>query len=97
MQTENGDQRRFLPLLSRDGRETNFEETQTEIGSVSADYFTYIGPFDRDIDALSEKGYVICDGREYTFKKKQKVLIGDKVQFYWAVLRQKTEGGYDNI
>ena len=76
---------------------SNFEDTQTEIGSVSADYFTYIGPFDRDIEALSEKGYVICDGKEYIFKKKQKVSIGDKVQLYWAVLRQKTKGGYDSI
>ena len=76
---------------------SNFEYTQTEIGRVSADYFTYIGPYDHNIEALSENACVYCGGRAYAFKKKECVVVGGKACYYWGILRLKPEGGYDSI
>lgn len=76
--------------------QTNFEYVKTEIGKVSADYYTYIGPFDHDIEALSPAAMLIMDGVKYTFKKREKIVCGDDVQFYTGVLR-KVWGSDDDL
>lgn len=67
---------------------SNFEPAQTEIGRVSADYYTYIGPFNHNILSLSEKAWLTADGVKYVFRKKDAVKMGDKVLYYKAVLRK---------
>lgn len=74
---------------------SNFEFSETEIGRVSVDYFTYIGPFDHDIEAVSENGYLCSGSEKYIFKKKEKVDVGGTVQYFWAILRRVWEDEND--
>ena len=61
------------------------------IGRVSADYYTYIGPFDHNVFSLSDKAYLVSDGVKYIFKKRDAVKMGDKVLFCRGVLRKVCE------
>lgn len=74
---------------------SNFEYRETEIGRVSTDYFTYIGPFDHNIEAISENGYLCCGNEKYIFKKKEKVDVGGTVQYFWGILRRVWEADDD--
>ncbi|MCD7723313.1 MAG: hypothetical protein LUH82_05125 [Clostridiales bacterium] len=68
--------------------QTNFEYVKTALGNVSADYYTYIGPFDHDIEALSNTAQLIMDGDKFIFKKREKIVCAGQVQFYTGVLRK---------
>lgn len=70
---------------------SNFELKETEIGRVSADYYTYTGPFDHNILSLSDKAVLYADGTKYVFKKKDAVKFEDRVLYYNAVLRKVWE------
>lgn len=70
---------------------TNFESDLTEIGYVTKDYYTYIGPFDHDITALSENGFVLADGEKFVFMKKEKVECENSIVFYCGILKRVTE------
>ena len=70
---------------------SDFEFKETEIGRVSADYYTYIGPFDHNILSLSDKAYLRADGVKYIFRKKESVKMGNKVLFYRGILRKVWE------
>ena len=63
----------FYAVLSPRWRsnKSNFEPKETAIGRVSADYYTYIGPFDHNVLSLSDKAYLVSDGVKYIFKKSQ--------------------------
>ncbi|MCC8016603.1 MAG: hypothetical protein LIO43_04380 [Clostridiales bacterium] len=74
---------------------SNFEKTQTEIGLVSADYFTYIGPYDHDVETLSDEAVLNCSGKRYIFKKKEKVEAGGVTQYFWGILRL-VSGDFDD-
>lgn len=67
---------------------TNFEDTFTAAGLTSADYFVYIGPYDRNIMDLSENCIVIQDNDRYCFKKREKVEISEETVYYWGILRK---------
>ncbi len=83
----------FYAVLSPRCRsnKSNFEPKETAIGRVSADYYTYIGPFDHNVLSLSDKAYLVSDGVKYIFKKRDAVKMGDKVLFYRGVLRKVCE------
>lgn len=70
---------------------SNFELKETEIGRVSADYYTYIGPFDHNILSLSDDAYLLADGIKYIFRKRDSVKMGDKVVYYRGILRKVWE------
>lgn len=74
---------------------SNFESRQTEIGYVSADYYTYIGPSDHDIEAVSENGYLYADGVKYIFKKKERVKMENELIYFSGVVRRVRETEYD--
>jgi hypothetical protein len=65
-----------------------FEESLTELGRVSNDYYIYLGPADYDICALGDEAYILCDGERFKFLKTERVIVGDKVQFFTAVLKK---------
>lgn len=67
---------------------TNFEDTFTAAGLASADYFIYIGPYDRDIMSLSENCVVIQDNDRYCFKKRERVEIAEGIVYHWGILRR---------
>lgn len=70
---------------------SNFESVKTEIGVVNLDYFKYIGPFDHNIEELSENTFLIIDKTKYIFRKKECVKCGDEVLFYTGILRKVWE------
>ena len=80
----------FYAVLSPKWRsnQSNFEPKETEIGRVSADYYTYIGPFDHNILSLSENAYLITEDAKFIIKKRDAVKMGNKVLFYRGVLRK---------
>ncbi len=45
----------------RDGEaiKSNFEPKETAIGRVSADYYTYIGPFDHNVLSLFQTRHIL--------------------------------------
>ena len=67
---------------------SNFEQVQTAAGSVSKDYFTFIGPYDHNIISLSDDARVLLGDEEFVFKKKEEVAAGGEKLFYWGVLRK---------
>lgn len=74
---------------------TQFEMVQTGIGMVAADYFTYIGPYDHDIEALSDNAFLYSNGGKYVFRKKERVIADGKTQFFWGILRKVNVADYD--
>lgn len=87
----------FFAVIQQKWKETktNFEPRVTEIGEVSADYFVYIGPYDHDIEALSENGFLLYGDEKYIFKKKERVVLGNRVQYFWGILRRVWEDNDD--
>ena len=77
------------------GNKSDFEFNETEIGKVSADYFTYIGPHNHDITALSDDACLYADGVKYIFKRKEAEKLGNEILCYSAVLRKVWEDGDD--
>ncbi len=74
---------------------TNFEPKITEIGEVSVDYFVYIGPYDHDIVSLSDNAFLLLGNEKYVFKKRERVVVGGKTQYYWGILRRVWEDNND--
>lgn len=87
----------FFAVIKQKWQETktNFEPRVTPIGEVSADYFVYIGPYDHDIEALSENALVLYDDEKYVFKKRQRVVVGGSTLYYWGILRRVWEADDD--
>lgn len=80
----------FFAIIQQKWKETktNFEPKITEIGEVSADYFVYVGPYDHDIEALSDNALLLFGDEKYIFKKKERVVIGGVTQYFWGILRR---------
>lgn len=74
---------------------TEFEDKLTEIGFVSREYYTYIGPFDHDITALSDDAVIKSGAESYVFKKKEAVTVGSETIYYYGILKKLREGLYD--
>lgn len=74
---------------------TEFEDRFTEIGFVSRDYYTYIGPFDHDIMAVSDDAVIKSGSESYVFKKKEAVTVGGETIYYYGILKKLQEGSYD--
>lgn len=70
---------------------SDFEFHETEIGKVSADYYTYIGPYNHDILALSENACLYADGEKYIFKRRAAEKMNDEIIYYSGVVRKVWE------
>lgn len=70
---------------------SDFELKETEIGRVRFDYYTYIGPFDHNILVLSDGAFLYSGGNKYIFKKRDAVLLDNKVLYYSGILRKVWE------
>ncbi len=67
---------------------TGFEVSHTPAGRVSADYCTYIGPYDFPLETLSNRAVLTVGGVQYTFKKWEAITCNNTTCFYTAVLRR---------
>lgn len=76
---------------------SDFEDEVTPIGVVSKDYYTYVGPFDHNIENLSDGALLLADGVKYIFKKKQCVKCGGRVQFFGGILKRVSEEDGDDL
>lgn len=87
----------FFAVISPRWRysKSDFESEKTQIGVVSTDYYSYIGPFDHNIEKLSEDCFVVADGVRYAFKKRESVKCGAGVQFYCGILKRVWEDEND--
>jgi hypothetical protein len=70
---------------------SRFENLSSKIGLYYKDYYTYIGPYDCDITALTENDYLECNGKKYFVIRSEAVIVGDKVQYYDGVLKRIVE------
>lgn len=59
----------------------------TEIGYNPQGYYLYIGPPDRDLNAIPEGGYIACTGEKYRIDRAEKVYKGSEVFYVWAIIR----------
>lgn len=64
----------------------------TPLGINKNDVFLYIGPTRHDLTKL-DGTYRLndCDGVKYTADKAEKIYIGDRALYIWAVIRRTTE------
>ena len=70
---------------------SDFEFSETEIGRVSADYYTYIGPYNHNILALSDNACLYADGVKYIFRQRDAAKQQNEVLFYSGILRRVWE------
>ena len=96
---EDGDWRSapFYAVLDKKWKsnKSDFEFHETEIGKVSADYYTYVGPYNHDILALSENACLYADGEKYIFKRRAAEKMNDEIIYYSAVVRKVWEDSDD--
>lgn len=70
-----------------------FESNATAAGFYYNDYYTYFGPSDFDIYNIKGDDYLTFDGVKYEFIRREKVIVGGKVQFYTGILKRIAEEG----
>lgn len=63
------------------------EGTHTPIGTNRDGYYLYIGPPENNITLLPPDAYIRCGDTCYKIDRAEKVFIGEKVVYIWAVLR----------
>ena len=64
----------------------------TEIGYNTEGYYLYIGPPSPDITLGEGGSRIICDEEAYRIDRAEKVYLGNKVFYIWAVIRKTSEG-----
>lgn len=70
------------------------EGIPTDIGVNDSGYFLLIAPPSMMLDRIGRKGF-ICDGRnKYNIDRMERIFLGEKVLYLWAVVKNHTEGDY---
>ncbi len=59
----------------------------TEIGYNSQGHYLYIGPPVPDLTKAENGDYIQCMGERYRVDRAEKVYIGEKVFYIWAIIR----------
>lgn len=70
------------------------EGTPTEIGVNEAGYFLFIAPATMDLESIGNNGYLYDDEKRYHIDRWEKIWVGDKVFYLWAILKERSEGKY---
>lgn len=63
----------------------------TEIGFNSQGHYLYIGPPEPDLTQISESGYLSADGTMYRIDRAERVYLGEKIFYIWAIIRTIVE------
>ncbi len=68
------------------------EGSHTEIGLYDPGYYLYIGPAAHDLTRLAA-GACVCaaGGEHYQIDRAERVFIGEKPLYIWAILRSTTQ------
>lgn len=68
------------------------EGTYTPIGRDMNGLYLYIGPDDHDLSRIEKHGRVIDgENRQYIIQRVEKVFCGDKIFYFWAILKEVKE------
>lgn len=88
-----GSEEQFLAVIWQtwNKNKSKFEDLSSKIGLYYNDYYTYIGPSDYDITALSKNDYIECGASRYFFVRSEAVSTGDVVQYYSGILKKIVE------
>lgn len=63
----------------------------TEIGFNSQGHYLYIGPPEIDLTELEDRDHLFADGTKYQIDRAEKVYMGEKVFYIWAIIRTIVE------
>ncbi len=63
----------------------------TEIGFNSQGHYLYIGPPEPDLTLISDSGYISSDGTNYRIDRAERVYLGEKIFYIWAIIRTIVE------
>lgn len=68
------------------------EGTYTPIGRDMNGLYLYLGPSDHDLSRMEKNGRVIdFENRQYIIQRVEKVFRGDKIFYFWAILKEVKE------
>ena len=90
---KNAEKRCFVQPL-RYKNKMYLEGTPTEIGVNDAGYFLFIAPPTMDLESLGNSGYLYDDEKKYHIDRWEKIWVGDKVFYLWAILKERSEGNF---
>ena len=69
------------------------EDKRLDLGVSDMGYYLYIGPPSHDLSELDPNNYIVrSDSHDYFITRAEKVYLGERVFYIWAVLRRKMEG-----
>ena len=70
------------------------EGVPTEIGINDSGYYLLLAPASMQIELMGDKGYISDGEKKYHIDRWEKIWLGEKVVFIWAVLKEHTTGCY---
>ncbi len=70
------------------------EGVPTEIGINDSGYYLLLAPASMRIDLMGDKGCISDGEKKYHIDRWEKIWLGEKVFFIWAVLKEHTTGCY---
>ena len=74
------------------------EQERTELGFKDSECFLYLGPRDVDFAGVEQNTWIKTNDRSYNVSRADRVAIGGKTQYIWAVLTLRLKDGeYDEL
>ena len=70
------------------------EGTPTEIGLNESGYYLFLAPEGYDMESVSDNGYLSDGNNEYHVDRYEKIYLGEKVYFIWAIIRVRFPDTY---
>lgn len=88
--TDGGKTQRVWAVIESRRRKTKtlFEDNSSKAGQYYDDYYTYIGPADFDITALSDAAYFKFGGHRYMLVRCDAVLAAGETVYYEGILKR---------
>ncbi len=72
------------------------EQERNELGFKDSECFLYLGPAEADFVSKERYTWIKTDGRSYNVSRADRIAIGGKTQYIWAVLTLRLKDGeYD--
>ena len=88
--TDGAESRKIWAVVESRRRKTKtlFEDNSDKVGRYYDDYYTYIGPADFDITALSDRAWFEFGGRRYMLVRSEAVKAADETVYYEGILKR---------
>ncbi len=66
---------------------------RTELGFKDSECFLYLGPSDVDFSGAEMETYITTADRSYNVSRADRIMLGEKVAYIWAVLTPRIKDG----